>query len=322
MKRRGLLRGGLLVLAPVSIGAAFAQKRHPRLALVSAGKVFPFHYFTEALKTLGWIEGTNLMLSIHTLGTDPGERARVAAEIVAIYPDLVVAAGVSDALAVHALDNTVPIVVVTGTDLEQSGLVQSLRHPGGNVTGITTIGADLNGKRLELLRELLPDMKQAGLLGVPTYPNDSARFTAAAAQARSLSIALQRRSARTTDELDAAFAASRDGGDQAILIPYNALTYENMPQVVALAERHRLPAIFEIRDYVEAGGLISFGAVYPQYFKAAAFLADKILKGSYPGDLPVQQPLQFETVLNLGTARQLGLYVKPELRARIDELIE
>ena len=322
MKRRELLRSAVFAFVPVPVGAAFAQKQRARLALVAAGKAFPFRHFTDALRTLGWIEGTNLTLSTHILGTDPEQRARVAGEVVAAHPDIVVAAGVSDALAVHVLDDKVPIVVVTGTDLEHSGLVQSLRHPGGHVTGVTTIGGDLNGKRLELLRELLPDVRQAGLLGVPTYPNDSARFAAAVEQARSLSIALQRRSARTPDELDAAFAASRYAGDRAILVPYNALTYENLPQVVALAEHHRLPAIFEIRDYVEAGGLVSFGAVYRQYFTAAAFLADKVLKGSDPGDLPVEQPLQFETVLNLKTARQLGLDVKPELRARIDELIE
>lgn len=322
VERRRFLWSATFAMALVPIEAAVAQKAHAQLALVAAGKSFPFRYFTEALKTYGWIDGRNLTLSTHILGTDPKQRARVAAEVVATPRDIVVVAGVSDALAIHALNDKIPIVVVTGTDLEQSGLIRSLRHPEGHVTGISTIGMDLNGKRLELLRNLLPEAKQVGLLGNPTYPNDSSRFAIAAAQAQSLAIILRRRSASTPDELDKAFAASRDGGDQAILVPYLALTYENMPEVVALAEHYRLPAVFEIRDYVEAGGLISFGPVYRQYFEAAAFLADKILRGSYPGDLPVERPTKFELVLNLKTAKAFGLTVPPALLARVDEVIE
>ena len=322
LKRRMFLPVGFFTTAVIATRKTVARDGRAQLALVAAGKAFPFRYFSEAMKQFEWIEGQNLSLTIHILGADTRQRQRVAVAAVAMRPDMIVAAGVSDALAVHSLNGSVPIVVITGTDLEHSGLVQSLRHPGGSVTGLSTIGMDLDGKRLEMLRELMPTLRQAALLGNPTYPNDESRFADATASARSLSIVLHRRSARSADELDTVFAAASEAGDQAMVVPYNALTYENLPQVIALANSLRLPTAFEVREYVEGGGLFSFGPVYRDYFKGAAALADRILKGDRPGDLPIEQPTKFELVINRKTANALGLALPPALLARVDEIIE
>src|SRR5260370_4323733 len=154
MRRRKFLQAGFCAIALAGSDKVQAQPAQARVAEVAAGKAFPFRYFNEAMGRVGWTEGRNLTLSVHILGGDPQQRTRVAAEVLAARPDLVVAAGVSDALAVQAMKRGIPIVVITGTELEQSGLVHSLRHPCGNVTGISTIGMDLNGKRLGLVQQL------------------------------------------------------------------------------------------------------------------------------------------------------------------------
>jgi putative ABC transport system substrate-binding protein len=311
---------GALVAAG-RIASAQPQAGSARIGWLTTGDTVPRHYFDEAMARLGWVEGRNLVVERRVSGPDPARRAALVAELVALRPALIVAGGPTDAVPLRAATSTIPIVVIHGTDLVESGLVESLSRPGGNVTGNTVLGRELDGKRIELLRELIPTATRASMLGTSRadYPP---RLEAAQAMARPLGIEITPRIADQPADLDAAFAAAAAAGDQAVLVPFDALTFENRPRLIAAAARSRLPAIYDFREYVEVGGLISYGAVYRDYFARAAALADMILKGASPAELPVEQPTRFELVANLRTARELALPVPPALLARADEVIE
>ena len=320
MKRRDVLFAGLA--APLFARAAVAQPRNARIGWLTTGDTIPRRYFDEAMARLDWVEGRNLVVERRVSGHDTTRRTQVIAELIAARPELIVVGGVTDALPLRAVTRDIPIVVIGGTDLVEAGLVQSLARPGGNVTGLTVLGRELDGKRLELLRELMPKATRVSMLGNQAQRMTQSRLDAAEAIARPLAFTIVRRLAAVPAELDAVFAAAASDGDQAILIPFNALTFEDRPRVIGLAARFGVPAIYEFREFVDDGGLASYGAIYREYFKRAAALTDKILKGSKPADLPVEQPTKFELVINLKTANALGLTVPQTLLARADEVIE
>jgi putative ABC transport system substrate-binding protein len=322
MKRRDLLLGAAATAAVISAGTASAQQPDARIGWLATGDKIPHHYFDEALRRLGWIEGQNLTVTRRVSGHDPQRRIEAAKDLLAANPHLIVAAGTTDALPVRSLTQDVPIVVVHGTDLVAAGLVKSLARPQTNVTGLTVIGHELDGKRLELLRELLPSATQVSMLGNPQLAMYGPRLDGVEALARPLGFVFARRMAATPEDLETAFAAAAAAGDGAIMIPFNAVTFEGRQTVIAMAARFRVPAIYEFREYVLDGGLISYGAIYRDYFEGSAILADKILRGASPADLPIQQPKRFELAVSLRTARALGLDIPSALLARADEVIE
>jgi putative tryptophan/tyrosine transport system substrate-binding protein len=325
MRRRDLLIGGVGLAAAFSARTTHAQQpmASARIGWLATGDKVPHHYFDEALRRLGWVEGHNLMITRRVSGHDPQKRIEVARDLVSANPHLIVAAGSTDALPLRSVTQDIPIVVVHGTDLVAAGLVKSLARPQTNVTGLTVIGRELDGKRLELLRELLPNATQVSMLGnsqqLAIY---GPRLAGVEALARPLGFNFVRRMAANPEELESAFAAAAVDRDQAILIPFNALTFEGRQTVIALAAQLRVPAMYEFREYVQDGGLISYGAVYRDYFEGSAVLADKILRGASPAELPIQQPTRFELTVNLKTARALGLEIPSALLARADEVIE
>ena len=269
---------------------------------------------------LGWVEGRNLSVERRITGGDPERRKTAAIELVAANPDVIVAGGIADALPVHDQTRTVPIVMITGRDIVEAGLADSLAHPGGNVTGIVNLGGELDGKRIELLHELVPAATRISFLAYARLPRSAVRAAAIDALARPLGLRVTRRLVSEARETDGTFAASAADHDQAILVEASAPILEYQPLVPALAAQYRLPAVYERRELVEAGGLLSYGQVFQENFERAATLVDKILKGAKPADLPVEQPTRFDLIVNLKTA--LGLAVPQRILALADEVIE
>ena len=321
MKRRDVLLGAAGAAAGWRAGAQESPKS-ARIGFIVTGEGFPRRWFEEAMARLGWVEGRSLTVERRITGEDPERRKTAAAELIAGNPDVIVAAGLIDALPEYALTRTIPIVVIGGPDLVEEGLANSLAHPGGNVTGIEILRGELDGKRLELLRELVPAAARMSFLAYAKLPRSLARATAVEALARPLGLRVNKRLINEAREIDDAFAAIAAEQDQGILVESGALLFENQRRVTALAAQYRLPAVYEWREFVESGGLLSYGQTRRENSERAAALVDKILKGARPADLPIEQPTRFELVVNLKTAQSLGLTIPPSILARADEVIE
>ena len=316
MNRRDVLLGAVVAAASSWRASAQEVTKSAHIGFIVTGEGFPRRRFDEAMRHLGWIEGRNLTVERRFTGEDPERRKTAAAELVAQHPDVIVAAGLIDALPVHALTGTIPIVVITGAHLIEAGLADSLARPGGNVAGMTLLGGELDGKRLELLHELVPAATRISFLAYARLPRSPARAAAVEALARPLGLRVTKRLVSEAAEIDVAFAASAADHDQGILVESGAVIVENLPRVVALAAQYRLPAVYEWRQFAEGGGLLSYGQLQQESFERAAALVDKILNGAKPADLPVEQPTTFELVVNLKTAAALGLTIPPSILAR------
>jgi putative tryptophan/tyrosine transport system substrate-binding protein len=320
MRRRALVA----VFGIAAVGAPFvslAQQApsHARVGWLAHGDTMPRHFFDEALARLGWVEGKNITIERRFSGAGGEQENSTAAEIVAWQPDVIVALGTIDARPVLALTRTIPIVVVTAADPVRQGLAASLARPGGNVTGTTAVSIELFPKLLELARELVPDAGRVSILGDPRNPGYVA---VPRTVVEALGLTAIARDASRPEELNNAFAAAAADGDRAIIVQFSAVSFEERWRVTQLAADFRLPAIYPLRDYADAGGLISYGPVIRDNFERGAVLVDKILRGARPGDLPMEQPTHFELILNLKTAKALGLTVPHSLLQRADEVIE
>jgi putative ABC transport system substrate-binding protein len=321
IRRRDVLLGAAGAAAGLRVAAQEAPKS-AHIGFIVTGDAYPRRDFDEAMRRLGWVEGRNLTVERRVTGEDPERRKTAAAELIATNPDVIVAAGIVDALPVHALTRTTPIVVIGGTDLVEEGLADSLARPGGNVTGMVVLRGELDAKRLELLRELVPAATRLSYLAYARLPRSAARTTAIEALARPLGLRVTARPVSEAAELEGAFAASAADHDQGILVEGGPVTFENRARLVALAAQYRLPAIYEQREFVESGGLLSYGQVWRENFERAASFVDKILKGAKPAALPVEQPTRFELVVNLKTASALGLTIPQSILGRADEVLE
>jgi putative ABC transport system substrate-binding protein len=318
MRRRDLLVCAAL-LAGVSPAAAQQPPIQARVGWLAHEDTLPRHFFDEALARLGWVEGKNLVIERRFGGIGGEQIASAAAELVAWHPDVIVALGTIDARPVLALTRAIPIVVLISADPVGQGLGASLARPGGNVTGTALGNSELVPKLLELARDLVPAAQSVSVLG---DPRSAGTVEVPVSVGKALGQTIVSRHAGSVDELDAAFAAAAADGDGAIVVQHSPLTGGERWRVVGLAARFRLPAVYPLRDYVEAGGLLSYGPVLSDNFKRAAALVDKILRGASPGELPFEQPTRFELVVNLKTAKELGLTIPPSILARADEVIE
>ncbi len=315
MTRRDLLLAAAL-LTGVSPATAQQPTAHVRLGWLARGDTLPRHFFDEALARLGWVEGKNLTVERRFSGSAGEHERSAAAELVASHPDLIVAMGAADALPLLARTRTIPIVVVTSADPVGQGLAASLARPGGNVTGTSAGTLELFPKLIELVRDLIPGAGRVSVLGDPR----SVEPPVSVGEALGLAIVMRR--ATKPEELDEAFAAAAADGDRAMVVKFAGLTFEERWRIVALAARFRLPAVYPLRDYAEAGGLLSYGPVLRDNFERAAALVDKILRGASPADIPIEQPTHFELVVNLKTAKELGLPIPPLILGRANEVIE
>jgi len=277
--------------------------------------------FRQGLKESGFVEGQNVAIELHWAKGQYGRLPALAADLVRRHVTVIVAVALPTALATKATTSTIPIVFASGGDPVQVGLVDSLNRPGANVTGVSLFNVALGGKRLGLLLELVPSASTIAVLENPNNPRadfDTAEAQTANAVGKQILIA----KAANERDLDGAFATLVQGRAGAVLIPAEPLFISRREQLVRLAARHAVPAIYEIREFVAAGGLMSYGINAADAYRQVGIYTGQVLKGTKPADLPVLQPTKFELVINLKTAKALGLDVPAELLALADEVIE
>lgn len=317
---------GARILGPVFFAALLTAEAQvaPRIARI--GVLFDDAVSSEplrqGLRDLGYVEGKNIVFEERGSAGRNERWPDLVAELVRLKVDVIVTRNTPATLAAKRATTSIPIVMAGAGDPLSTGLVSSLAHPRGNVTGVTFLGAGLAAKRLELLKETVPDLARVALQWNPMNPAQISYFNEAQAGARSLGVTLQSVEVRTGEDLEGAFAAMRRARPSALLITGDPVVQRHVDQIVAFAAKSRLPAMYNAKENVQAGGLMSYGASRADIARRAAAYVDKILKGAEPGDLPVEQPTKFEFVINVKTARTLGLTIPPSVLIRADQVIE
>jgi putative ABC transport system substrate-binding protein len=274
----------------------------------------------ERLRQLGWIEGRTIAIEYRWSHGRPERYAEIAVEFVRLKVDLIVTSGTA-APAVKQATSLIPIIFPMGIDPVGGGLITNLARPGGNVTGLSVQQTDLAGKRLELLREVVPRLRRLAILFDVGFPQAVLEMGEVQAAARTLGIEVAPLEIQRAEDIAPAFEALKARAD-AIYVVVDALIAANLTRIITLALGARLPTIFNTREFVRAGGLMSYGPDYPDLFRRTAELVDKILRGTKPGDIPVEQPTKFDLILNLTTAKALGLTIPESFLLRADEVIE
>jgi putative ABC transport system substrate-binding protein len=327
MRRRKFiaLLGGVVAAWPFAARAQHGGKI-PRVgfmgnstAALEANLIGPFR---EGLRERGYEEGRNVEIVFRWAEGRYERFPDLIAELIAANVDIIVTAGTPATLAVKKATSTVPVVMAAIGDPVGTGIVPNLARPGGNITGLSAIAPDLEGKRLELLREVVPHLAHVAFFLNPANEFHTVSLRQALAAAQALNIKLQPREVRKSEDLDAAFAAIVKEKPDGLLILADRIFLHNRQRMMDFAIEHRLPSVNAYRELVEAGGLISYGPSYEEMHRRAADYVDRILKGARPGDLPVEQPTRFTLIVNLKAAKALGLEVPPTLVARADEVIE
>jgi putative ABC transport system substrate-binding protein len=277
--------------------------------------------FVQRMGELGWVDGRNVMIEVRW-AEGRGERAaEIAAEFVRSKVNIIATWSTAAALAAKSATSTIPVVFAVATDPIGSGLVESLARPGGNVTGLSVQTIDLAGKRLELLREVVPDLRQLAIMANVGVSDTAAEMREVQGLARTLGLDVAVLQIRQAEDIAPALEA-RKPGTEALFVVGDPLTFANRIQINSLAQGARLPTFYSIREFVVAGGLMSYGPNFPDLFRRAASFVDKILRGAKPADIPVEQPTKFDLVINLKTAKALGLAVPDKLLALADEVSE
>jgi ABC-type uncharacterized transport system substrate-binding protein len=317
----------VVLLAVTVIGAAQAQTKIPRIGYVSgtgdSSNPGPYvEALRQGLRNLGYNEGKHFVIEYRGAEGKPDRVPSLAGELVQLQVDILVLPTISAIRAAKQATKTIPIVMVTQVDPVAAGIVDSLARPGGNITGLATLQRDLSGKRLELLKEVIPRLARVGVLRSPD-DQTAIGFKDYEAAARTLKIRLQSLDVRGSNlDLEGAFReAVKERANAVITITNNSL-FRNSKRVTDLATKHRLPSMYEGSTWVEVGGLMSYSANDLELFRRAATYVDKILKGAKPADLPVEQPTKFELLINLKTAKQIGLTIPQSMLYRADKVIK
>jgi putative tryptophan/tyrosine transport system substrate-binding protein len=297
----------------------------PRLGLLSpfspADTARWHEAFRQGLRDLGWVEGEHISLEYRYAEGSSDRLPGLAADLVRLNVDIIVAAVTPDALAAKHATTTIPIVMASPGDPVASGLVESLARPGGNITGLSQIAPELAGKRLERLNDIVPTLSRVAVLWDPQDRGSALSWHELQLPARRLGVQLQALEVRSANDLDHAFDEAIRVRAGALAIMPSPVFVTNLKRLADLAARSRLPSIFHLREFVDAGGLMAYGPDRSDLFRRAATYVDKILKGAKPADLPVEQPMKFELVINLRTAQALGLTIPPTLLFQADEVI-
>jgi putative ABC transport system substrate-binding protein len=317
----------VLLVGLCSPAEAQQRTKIPRIGYVSgtgdANNPGPnIESFRQGLRDLNYVEGKNIVVEYRYAEGKNERLPGFVAELVKLQVDVVVVIALPAIRAAKKATQTIPIVMVTNTDPVAAGLVDSLARPGGNVTGLTLLTRDLSGKRLELLTEVVRGISRVGILWVTPSATGDSGFKEYEATARALKIQLQSLEVQGSNpDLEGAFQAAARGRARALITIRNPALTRHTKRIVDLAIKNRLPSMFESTDYVEAGGLVSYAANFNEVFRRAAVYVDKILKGTKPADLPVEQPTKFEFVINLKTAKQIGLTIPQSVLFRADRVI-
>ena len=325
--RRAFLAGtgAVLLAAPMGAVAQQAAKVY-RVGILPPGPISErlhlWEAFRQGLRDLGYVEGENIALVFPAGEVRPERLPHLSAELVSLKVDVIVAAATAAVQAAGKATKTIPIVMPVANDPVETGFVASLARPGGNITGLALISSQLSGKRLELLRTTAPEVSRIAVLLNPTNPAVPPQMRETEAAARALGVHLQPLEVRGSKDFDKAFQIATTSRSHALVVLDDALLFTHRTAIVRLAAKNRLAAIYGFREFVEAGGLMAYAANLADMYRRTAGYVDKILKGAKPADLPVEQPTKFELVINLKTAKALGLTSPPSLLGRADEVIQ
>jgi putative ABC transport system substrate-binding protein len=325
MNRREFIAGlGATVWPAVAVAQQSAMPVVGFLSAQSADYEFNIQRvpFLQGLKETGYVEGQNVAVEYRWAENQPHQLPALAADLVRSRVAVIVASGIQAAVAAKAATTTIPIVSSMASDPVALGLVASLNQPGANLTGIANLSVELTPKRLQLLRDLIPNVAVFGVLTDPAFPDTPLIIADLQVGARSLGMQLVLASAGTDSDLEPAFATLSQQRVGAVLVGPSTLYNLRTGQLAALAARHALPAMFPYREFALAGGLMSYGSSFAYFYRQAGIYTGRILKGEKPADLPVQQPTKYELVINLKTAKALGLTIPETLLATADEVIQ
>ena len=325
MDRRAFLGTLGLLAAPLAAEAQPAVKivRIGRLSPLSRSADTPFiNAFREGMRELGWIEGRTFAIESRFAEGKPERLQGLASELLRLGVEVILAGSTTGGIAAHKATTTAPIVMVTTGDPMASGLIASLARPGGNVTGVTALSQELGTKGLELLGQAMDGRGRVVVLANPTYAGTDSLLRALREASRTLSMPLQVLEVRDPQGIEPAFATIAVERPRALMVLSDPLMVTHRKRIVELAAKTRLPAMYAVRQFVDDGGLMFYGASLAEMYRHAAVHVDRILKGAKPGDLPFEQPTKFELVINLKTAKALGLTIPPALLQRADQVIE
>ena len=321
----GFTLSAMLFALSFSAEAQQSSGKVPRIGYLSPGvpsDSYSREEFQQGLRGLGYVVGKNILIEYRYSEGKVERLPELAEELVRLKVDVFVTIGTPPSQAAKAATTTIPIVMALISDPVGAGLVASLARPGGNVTGLSTVSQDLSGKRLELLKETIPKVSRVAVLYDPNDPAKVAEFKETEVAARPLRVQLQSLQVRSIDEFEAAFKGATRAKAGSVLVLPTALSNTHRKRIAELAAKNHLPTMWATSQLMDGGGLMSYGPDYGDLYRRAATYVDKILKGAKPADLPVEQPMKFEFVINLKTAKQIGLTIPPNVLARADKVIK
>jgi ABC-type uncharacterized transport system substrate-binding protein len=312
-----------LLFALCTSAPAQQPTKIPRLGYLAArsGPGLNDQAFQHGLRELGYVEGQNILIERRWAGSNPDHLPSLAAELLRLNVEIIVTSGATSTRAAKKATATIPIVMAQDPDPIGNGFIASLAHPGGNVTGLSNVNRELSGKRLELLKEIVPRLSRIAVFGTTAFPGNAQALKEVEAAAVAFGVKLQYIDCLSSKDIETAFrAASKERADAVLVLP-GPVFNSYQTKIADLAVKNRLPATYNSPEYVEGGGLMSYGASIPDSYRRAATYVDKILKGAKPADLPVEQPKKFELIINLRAAKQIGLIIPPNVLARADRVI-
>jgi putative ABC transport system substrate-binding protein len=327
MKRRffGLTLSALLFALSSSVSAQQPAKI-PRIGTLNIGSTTTnphrFEALRQGLRELGYVEGKNIVIERRFADGKFDRLPSLAAELVRLNVVVILTPGGISTRAAKEATSTIPIVMAQDNDPVGNGFVASLARPGGNITGLATFAPELSGKRLELLKEIVPKLSRVTVFGTSVNPGNAQSLKEIEAAAGAFKVQLQQQDLLESKDIEPAFRAAANGRVDGVIVLVSSVLNSNRRRVVELAAKNRLPVIYPFREFVDAGGLMTYGVNFVDLYRRSATYIDKILKGARPADLPVEQPTKFEFIINLKAAKQIGLTIPPNVLARADRVIK
>src|SRR5262245_13355176 len=318
------LVGIVAIVVAFALCGARAEAQQPKVGLLRGSfreREENIQMLQRELRALGYVDGKNIAIEFRAADNKFDRFPALVDELVRLKVDVLIITSTAAALVAKKATTTVPIIVMGVTDPVGAGLVDSLARPGGNITGFTSIPADLSGKRIELLKETVSKISRVGVLWNPQDPASVQQWKESAQAARELRLQPYSMEVSSADKYEDSFKEAVGAGILAFAVPQDSMSGDSQKKIIQLAAKHRLPGIYSRSDYVENGGLMSYGWDRSESFKRVAAMVDKILKGTKPADIPVEQPMKFELVINLKAAKQIGLKIPPKVLARADRVI-